>query len=125
KRIVLPSGDQTGSTWLGAPCVSARAPPPPAFITYSSRFAPTKREKAICLPFGDQAGSMSPPVAPCAPATPPSATATAMPQANAQTLAAELASTATLYMVLDWDGTVTVRDTQWMLLERFGDRELF
>jgi 2-hydroxy-3-keto-5-methylthiopentenyl-1-phosphate phosphatase len=28
-------------------------------------------------------------------------------------------------MVLDWDGTVTVRDTQWMLLERFGDRELF
>ena len=48
-----------------------------------------------------------------------------MPQANAQTLAPELASTATLYMVLDWDGTVTVRDTQWMLLERFGDRELF
>jgi len=28
-------------------------------------------------------------------------------------------------MVLDWDGTVTVRDTQWMLLERFGDREVF
>jgi 2-hydroxy-3-keto-5-methylthiopentenyl-1-phosphate phosphatase len=28
-------------------------------------------------------------------------------------------------MVLDWDGTVTVHDTQWMLLERFGDRELF
>jgi HAD superfamily phosphoserine phosphatase-like hydrolase len=28
-------------------------------------------------------------------------------------------------MVLDWDGTVTVRDTLWMLLERFGDREIF
>jgi 2-hydroxy-3-keto-5-methylthiopentenyl-1-phosphate phosphatase len=30
-----------------------------------------------------------------------------------------------LYTVLDWDGTVTVRDTLWMLLERFGDREVF
>jgi 2-hydroxy-3-keto-5-methylthiopentenyl-1-phosphate phosphatase len=30
-----------------------------------------------------------------------------------------------LYTVLDWDGTVTVRDTQWMLLERFGDRKVF
>jgi 2-hydroxy-3-keto-5-methylthiopentenyl-1-phosphate phosphatase len=30
-----------------------------------------------------------------------------------------------LYTVLDWDGTVTLRDTQWMLLERFGDKELF
>ncbi len=28
-------------------------------------------------------------------------------------------------LVLDWDGTVTVRDTQWMLLERFGDRSVF
>jgi 2-hydroxy-3-keto-5-methylthiopentenyl-1-phosphate phosphatase len=28
-------------------------------------------------------------------------------------------------VVLDWDGTVTVRDTQWMLLERFGDRDVF
>ena len=28
-------------------------------------------------------------------------------------------------VVLDWDGTVTVRDTQWMLLERFGDRSVF
>jgi 2-hydroxy-3-keto-5-methylthiopentenyl-1-phosphate phosphatase len=28
-------------------------------------------------------------------------------------------------LVVDWDGTVTVRDTQWMLLERFGDREVF
>jgi len=28
-------------------------------------------------------------------------------------------------LVLDWDGTVTVRDTLWMLLERFGDREVF
>ena len=28
-------------------------------------------------------------------------------------------------LVLDWDGTATVRDTQWMLLERFGDRTLF
>src|SRR4051812_42138527 len=27
-------------------------------------------------------------------------------------------------LVLDWDGTVTVRDTQWMLLERFGDRSV-
>jgi 2-hydroxy-3-keto-5-methylthiopentenyl-1-phosphate phosphatase len=36
-----------------------------------------------------------------------------------------LASTPILYTVLDWDGTVTVRDTQWMLLERFGDREVF
>jgi 2-hydroxy-3-keto-5-methylthiopentenyl-1-phosphate phosphatase len=27
-------------------------------------------------------------------------------------------------LVLDWDGTVTVRDTQWMLLERFGDRSI-
>jgi 2-hydroxy-3-keto-5-methylthiopentenyl-1-phosphate phosphatase len=30
-----------------------------------------------------------------------------------------------LYLVLDWDGTVTVRDTLWLLLERFGDREVF
>jgi 2-hydroxy-3-keto-5-methylthiopentenyl-1-phosphate phosphatase len=30
-----------------------------------------------------------------------------------------------LYLVLDWDGTVTVRDTLWMLLERFGDRDVF
>jgi 2-hydroxy-3-keto-5-methylthiopentenyl-1-phosphate phosphatase len=30
-----------------------------------------------------------------------------------------------LYTVLDWDGTATVRDTLWMLLERFGDREVF
>jgi HAD superfamily phosphoserine phosphatase-like hydrolase len=28
-------------------------------------------------------------------------------------------------LVLDWDGTVTVRDTLWMLLERFGDPEVF
>jgi 2-hydroxy-3-keto-5-methylthiopentenyl-1-phosphate phosphatase len=28
-------------------------------------------------------------------------------------------------LVLDWDGTVTLRDSQWMLLERFGDRGLF
>jgi 2-hydroxy-3-keto-5-methylthiopentenyl-1-phosphate phosphatase len=28
-------------------------------------------------------------------------------------------------LILDWDGTVTVRDSQWMLLERFGDREIF
>lgn len=28
-------------------------------------------------------------------------------------------------LILDWDGTVTVRDSQWMLLERFGDRDLF
>jgi HAD superfamily phosphoserine phosphatase-like hydrolase len=30
-----------------------------------------------------------------------------------------------LYLILDWDGTVTVRDTLWMLLERFGDRLVF
>ena len=30
-----------------------------------------------------------------------------------------------MYLILDWDGTVTVRDTLWMLLERFGDREIF
>ena len=30
-----------------------------------------------------------------------------------------------LQLVLDWDGTVTERDTQWMLLEEFGDREVF
>jgi 2-hydroxy-3-keto-5-methylthiopentenyl-1-phosphate phosphatase len=30
-----------------------------------------------------------------------------------------------LYLILDWDGTVTVRDTLWMLLERFGDRDVF
>ena len=28
-------------------------------------------------------------------------------------------------LVLDWDGTVTVRDTLWMLLEEFGDRDVF
>jgi 2-hydroxy-3-keto-5-methylthiopentenyl-1-phosphate phosphatase len=28
-------------------------------------------------------------------------------------------------LVLDWDGTVTVRDTLWMLMERFGDRASF
>jgi 2-hydroxy-3-keto-5-methylthiopentenyl-1-phosphate phosphatase len=30
-----------------------------------------------------------------------------------------------LYLILDWDGTVTVHDTLWMLLERFGDRAVF
>jgi 2-hydroxy-3-keto-5-methylthiopentenyl-1-phosphate phosphatase len=30
-----------------------------------------------------------------------------------------------LRLVLDWDGTVTVRDTLWMLLEEFGDRDVF
>src|SRR5688572_14361772 len=30
-----------------------------------------------------------------------------------------------IQLVLDWDGTVTERDTQWMLLEVFGDREIF
>jgi 2-hydroxy-3-keto-5-methylthiopentenyl-1-phosphate phosphatase len=30
-----------------------------------------------------------------------------------------------LYLILDWDGTVTVRDTLWMLLDRFGDRDVF
>jgi 2-hydroxy-3-keto-5-methylthiopentenyl-1-phosphate phosphatase len=28
-------------------------------------------------------------------------------------------------LVLDWDGTVTVRDTLWMLMERFGDGDVF
>ena len=28
-------------------------------------------------------------------------------------------------LVLDWDGTVTVRDTLWMLMERFGSRDVF
>ena len=28
-------------------------------------------------------------------------------------------------LVLDWDGTVTERDTLWMVLETFGDREIF
>jgi 2-hydroxy-3-keto-5-methylthiopentenyl-1-phosphate phosphatase len=28
-------------------------------------------------------------------------------------------------LVLDWDGTVTVRDTLWMLMGRFGDRSVF
>jgi HAD superfamily phosphoserine phosphatase-like hydrolase len=28
-------------------------------------------------------------------------------------------------LILDWDGTVTVRDSQWMLLERFGDDAIF
>ena len=28
-------------------------------------------------------------------------------------------------VVLDWDGTVTMRDSLWMLLDEFGDREIF
>ena len=28
-------------------------------------------------------------------------------------------------LVLDWDGTITVRDTLWMLMERFGDQAVF
>ena len=28
-------------------------------------------------------------------------------------------------LILDWDGTVTVRDSLWMLLDRFGDRDVF
>lgn len=28
-------------------------------------------------------------------------------------------------LVLDWDGTVTERDSLWMALEAFGDREIF
>jgi 2-hydroxy-3-keto-5-methylthiopentenyl-1-phosphate phosphatase len=28
-------------------------------------------------------------------------------------------------LVLDWDGTVTVHDSQWLLLDRFGDREVW
>jgi 2-hydroxy-3-keto-5-methylthiopentenyl-1-phosphate phosphatase len=30
-----------------------------------------------------------------------------------------------LKLVLDWDGTITVRDTLWMLMERFGDQSVF
>jgi 2-hydroxy-3-keto-5-methylthiopentenyl-1-phosphate phosphatase len=30
-----------------------------------------------------------------------------------------------LKLVLDWDGTVTLRDSVWMLLDRFGDRDVF
>jgi HAD superfamily phosphoserine phosphatase-like hydrolase len=30
-----------------------------------------------------------------------------------------------LYLILDWDGTITVRDTLWMVLDRFGDRDVF
>jgi 2-hydroxy-3-keto-5-methylthiopentenyl-1-phosphate phosphatase len=30
-----------------------------------------------------------------------------------------------LRLVLDWDGTITVQDSQWMLLDRFGDREVW
>jgi 2-hydroxy-3-keto-5-methylthiopentenyl-1-phosphate phosphatase len=30
-----------------------------------------------------------------------------------------------LRLILDWDGTVTVRDSLWMLLDRFGDRDVF
>ncbi len=30
-----------------------------------------------------------------------------------------------MYLILDWDGTVTVRDTLWMVLDRFGDRDVF
>ena len=30
-----------------------------------------------------------------------------------------------MYLILDWDGTVTVHDTLWMLLARFGDRDVF
>jgi 2-hydroxy-3-keto-5-methylthiopentenyl-1-phosphate phosphatase len=32
---------------------------------------------------------------------------------------------ASFTLVLDWDGTVTVRDTLWMLMERFGDQSVF
>ena len=28
-------------------------------------------------------------------------------------------------LVVDWDGTITVRDSIWMFMERFGDRGLF
>ncbi|MBV8079711.1 MAG: haloacid dehalogenase-like hydrolase [Actinobacteria bacterium] len=28
-------------------------------------------------------------------------------------------------LILDWDGTVTVRDSQWLLLDRFGDRAVW
>ena len=28
-------------------------------------------------------------------------------------------------LVLDWDGTVTERDSLWLALEEFGDREIF
>lgn len=28
-------------------------------------------------------------------------------------------------LVLDWDGTVTERDSLWLVLEEFGDREIF
>ncbi|HET7043995.1 MAG TPA: HAD-IB family phosphatase [Gaiellaceae bacterium] len=30
-----------------------------------------------------------------------------------------------LQVVLDWDGTATERDTLWLVLETFGDREIF
>ena len=32
---------------------------------------------------------------------------------------------AAMRVVLDWDGTVTMRDSLWMLLDEFGDREIF
>lgn len=31
----------------------------------------------------------------------------------------------TLSVVVDWDGTATERDTQWMILEEFGDPGVF
>ena len=36
-----------------------------------------------------------------------------------------MSAAARLPLVLDWDGTVTERDTLHMLLERFGDPEVF
>src|SRR4029077_1128682 len=76
-----------------------------------------------CLPFGDQAGSVSPRVVPAPPAAPARSMAVAPHRTAAHVT--RLASPPILCLVLDWDGTVTVRDTQWMLLERFGDREVF
>src|SRR5581483_9184088 len=68
---------------------------------------------------------MSPRVTPWAPAPPPRASAAAAAQASAHPFTADYPPRPTLYTVLDWDGTVTVRDTQWMLLERFGDPDVF
>ena len=58
--ISFPFGDHVGAACATPPPASVRAPPPPLFITERWKVLPPRLlRKAICLPLGDAAGSLS------------------------------------------------------------------
>ena len=58
--ISFPFADHAGAACATPPPLSARAPPPLLLITKRWKVLPPRLlRKAICLPFGDAAGSLS------------------------------------------------------------------